>query len=435
MRTVVVALLLALVACDRSGVQFIVYIPADYGADGDPQVQLPDEVRLFVGLGEEQATTIAPEGFAEITKRRGTLWVRDPANTPDVDRAPIHADAPAVFSFEHSGDLDELGIVVAVGYRGGEPTSSAAVFHAKFGEGVVARYRMGLNSAADPRMPGMRTRINQLELWGEGECVHVENRRSDVQDQGHRTAFIVGSKEDRDCDGFPEGDPLECNANVYLGAGPAKEPSCLHRGVTFSNHCRIGAARCRDGVGDDLTCGPTRYCAPPEMCIACSNTPSWDCAQDYQATQVGAVGGYGLECTFLAARNAFFDAVCPAPAFVTIVPPQGTTCEDVKVKAIVDPAFTDTFTMRSQNQEATVKVTAQGCELKVVPDGRITGGSFSPVHEFGALMLVDLDQNRGLGVPIYVRVESDGSPCTNVPAICRWVDSGSNPNDCVLLDN
>lgn len=431
MRTVA-ALLLALVACDKSGVQFIVHIPADYGEGGDSQVKLPDEVRLFVGLGEEHAIRLAPEGFAQVAARSGTFWLRDPDNLPDVDRAPISADAPAVFSFEHTGDLDELGIVVAVGYSGGEPTSSAAIFHAKFGDGLVQRYRMGLNGAADPRTPAMRTRVNQLELWGEGECVHVENRRSDVQDQGHRTAFIVGSKEDRDCDGFPEGDPLECNADVHLGVGPATEPSCLYRGVTSANLCTIGAARCRDGVGgDDQTCGPTRYCASPDMCVVCANAPSWDCAQDYQARKLGTTGGYGLECFFPSARNSTFDVVCENAATVTIIPPPGTTCEAIKVKAIADPAFSDTFTMQSANDTATVKVTTQGCTLKLEPKGRVTRTAAE--QDFGALMLVDLDENRGLGVPIYVRMQPELTPCGNESAQCTWVDMGANPNACVLL--
>ncbi len=422
-----------LAACEQSGVQFIVHVPADFGEDGDPQVQLPDEVRLFVGLGEEHAVKLAPEGFAQGAARSGTFWLRDPANLPDVDRAPISADAPAVFSFEHSGDLDELGIVVAVGYSGGVPTSSAAVFHAKFGDGLVQRYRMGLNGAADPRTPAMRARINQLELWGEGECVHVENRRSDVEDQEHRTAFIVGSEADRDCDGFPEGDPRECNAEVHLGVGLAKEPSCVYLGAATANRCTIGAARCLDGVGDiDQTCGPTRYCAAPEMCRICSNAPGWDCAQDYQATQLGTVGGYGLECAFPAMEESpGFDELCGTNVFARITPPPGTTCEDVKVKAIADLAFSDTFTMRTANETATVKVTAQGCMLKLEPRGRVTHGLFA--RTFGALMLVDLDGNRGLGVPVRVRVKPALTPCDIASAECRWIDNGINPNACVLL--
>ena len=83
-----------LAACEQSGVQFVVHVPADFGEEGDPQVQLPDEVRLFVGLGEEHAVKLAPEGFAQGAARSGTFWLRDPANLPDVDRAPISADAP-----------------------------------------------------------------------------------------------------------------------------------------------------------------------------------------------------------------------------------------------------------------------------------------------------------------------------------------------------
>ncbi len=431
MRTFAVVVLALLAACERSGVQFTVYIPADYGAGGDPAVQRPDEVRLFIGIGDEHGADLGPDGFTDGESRSGTYWLRDPNNLPDVDRAPIAIETPATFSFGHDGDLAELGAVVAVGYTAGVPTSSAAVFHARVGNGSVYQYRMGLNGAADPRARGMRSRVNQLEVWGANECIHIDNRRSDIQDPGHRVAFIVGSHEDRDCDGFAEGALNECNADVYLGAAPAKAPSCLFSDAA-GPVCTVGVARCRDGVGDDGSCNRTRFCAPLELCARCTDPATkWACAQDYQSV-TGGVGAYGLRCQIPAMRGAgSISQLCNTEFEAQITPPAGMACQDVAVKAAADPDFRDRFSLAGPGNNASVKVTALGCTLTIGPSGTVNGTT--PTLEYGALMLVALDQGRGLAVPVQVQVVPDVD--TNVcatPASCEWIEQGSNPDACVF---
>jgi len=432
MRTFAVVVLALLAACERSGVQFTVYIPADYGADGDPAVQLPDEVRLFIGIGDEHGAALGPDGFTDGESRSGTYWLRDPNNLPDVDRAPIGIESPATFSFGRDGDLAELGAVVAVGYTAGVPTSSAAVFHARVGDGSVYQYRMGLNGAADPRTRAMRSRVNQLEVWGANECVHIDNRRSDIQDRDHRVAYIVGSHEDRDCDGLAEGAANECNADVYLGAAPAKVPSCMFSDAAGAV-CTVGVARCRDGVGDDGSCNRTRFCAPAELCVRCTDPATkWACAQDYQSVNGGGVGAYGLQCQIPAMKGAgSISQLCNPEFAAQIIPPAGTTCQDVAVKAASDPDFRDRFSLAGQGNTASVKVTAQGCTLTIAPSGTVNGTTST--LDYGALMLVALDQGRGLAVPVHVQVVPgvDADVC-DTPSSCEWIAQGSSPDACVL---
>lgn len=430
--------IIVLAACDGSGVQFIVYIPADYGTgpNADPEVQLPDEVRLFIGVGDEHADRLSPEGFGNFQKRSGTYWLRDPSNIdPEVDRAPISIDSPAVFSYVRSNAVDEFGAVVAVGYTDGVPTSSATMFHAGFGEGVVLQYSMGLNGAADPRNPRMRSRVNQLEIWGADECVYVDNRRSDVEDDQHRVAFIVGSVEDRDCDGLVLGSgPPECNPDVHLGDGPAAAPSCLYSTDATSSDCMIGAVRCQDGLGDDMTCSPAGFCGAPELCSNCRDDnmmAEWDCAQRYSAFAMNTVGSFGLECQIPAVRGSTRIDLCEDEIHVAIVPPAGTTCDDVSVKASADPAFSDTFTLENFANMANVKVTNQGCALTVKPSGIL--GPLVPL-DYSALMLVKLDGERGLAAPVHVVVVPDTGTVGCSSGSCTWVyQPGANsPDACVL---
>lgn len=435
MRSFVLLGLALLAACEQAGVQFIVEIPADYGdgPDADPQVKLPDEVRLFIGIGAENQDALGPEGFTVREKRSGTYWLRDPSNVdPEIDRAPIGVGSPAVFSFDRAGGVDELPVVIAVGYTKGQPTSSAAVFHARVGSSRVFQYRMGLSGAADPRDRTLRGRVNQLEVWGPGECIHVDNRRQDIQDTGHRVAFIVGSATDRDCDGLLEDDPKECFPEVHLGEGLSTTPTCLNQNA-ITDACTVGVPRCRDTVGEDQSCNPSRFCLPQHVCSQCAITDSWTCAQDFQSQVMNTVGAYGLDCSFptrpAAAPNVGME-LCETDVEVEITPPPGTLCENVEVKSLGDITFGERFSLDGPGNMATIRVTNNVCKLKLEPRGFVVPSAGVVTTDFGALLLVALDQGRGIGAPVHVKLAPIG--CSEPPN-CRWIDQGppDNPDDCV----
>jgi len=435
MRSVALLGVALLVACEQAGVQFIVEIPADYGdgPDADPQVQLPDEVRLFIGTGEEHQDALGPESFAVRERRSGTYWLRDPSNVdPEIDRAPIGVGSPAVFSFGRASGVDELPVVIAVGYTNGQPTSSAAVFHARVGSTGVFQYRMGLNGAADPRDRALRGRVNQLEVWGPDECIHVDNRRQDIQDTGHRVAYIVGSTEDRDCDGLLEDDPKECFPDVHLGEGLSTTPTCLNQSA-ITNHCTVGVPRCRDTVGEDQSCNPSRFCLPQQVCGQCETSQSWACAQDFQLHAMNTVGAYGLDCLFPtrpAATAGMGVELCETAVEVEITPPVGTLCEDVGVKSLGDLAFGEKFSLVGPGNMASIRVTNNECKLKVEPRGLVVSSTGGLTLDFGALLLVALDGGRGIGAPVHVQLVAVG--CSEEPK-CTWIDQGpsDNPDACV----
>lgn len=435
MRSAALLCLALLAACEQAGVQFIVEIPADHGdgPDADPQVQLPDEVRLFIGIGDENQDALGPEGFTVGEKRSGTYWLRDPSNVdPEIDRAPIGVGSPAVFSFSHTGGVDELPVVIAVGYTNGQPTSSAAIFHARVGSSRVFQYRMGLNGAADPRDRTLRGRLNQLEVWGSDECIYADNRRQDIQDTGHRVAFIVGSAKDRDCDGLLEDDPKECFPEVHLGEGLATTPTCLNRSA-LTEHCTVGVPRCRDTVGEDQSCNPSRFCLAQQVCSLCDANDSWACAQDFQSRVVDTSTTYGLECSFptrLSTTAGMGVELCETPVEIEISPPAGTLCEKVGVKSRLDLAFGESFSLDGQGNTAHIRVTNNECKLKLEPRGLVIPSGGGLTSDFGALLLVALDEGRGIGAPVHVRLLAVG--CSEAPS-CRWIDPGApdNPDDCV----
>ena len=261
----------------------------------------------------------------------------------------------------------------------------------------------------------------------------AENRRQDLEDPAHKVAFIVGSAEDRDCDGLVDDDPMECFPAVHRGEGPAsRTPTCLHTNQATGS-CTLGVPYCRDGTGIDTTsCHPTRVCLPSNVCETCMDPlGSYACAQDYQAKSANTVGTYGLDCVIPALIGATEMMLCGDEILVSIVPPPGFTCEDVGVKARDDAAFTDTFSLDGTNKAATVKVSASACDLKVVASGRVLLATASVPVDYGALMVVKLEGELGIAAPVHVRIMQN-SVCAD-RGFCTWVDAGSpdNPNACI----
>src|SRR5690349_652198 len=124
-------------ACETSGIEIIVKPPAE------APVSI-DEVRLFIGIPSElPINLIAPAGFTN--RVQGSVWVRDPSNLND--STPMSGDSVR-FVFA-PGDDDELGAVIAVGYKEGAPVAAGGVFEAGAGDGHVAVFDIALQLASD----------------------------------------------------------------------------------------------------------------------------------------------------------------------------------------------------------------------------------------------------------------------------------------------
>lgn len=386
-----------MLACggEKTDVQIVVYSPADFGED--PAAELPDTVKLFVGMDEHDEVAIAPAGFHRGEQRVGAYWTLE----YESDSQAISPGNPAEFRFVLD-ERAELGMVVAVGYTRGRPTSSASLFHVRHvGGGDFTRYPLGLNASADAQDPTMRTRNNQLELWGENEqtCVHVENRRADVDDESHRTAFLVHDDKDVDCDGLRDDNELECSPTVYMDTRPPelRALSCV---TTASDHCRLGGPACVDGRASDPTsCEPSRYCATEAVCERCMD---WTCARDLQVT--GTLPGLAMECTaFAPFDNSSSPAayqLCEGTATVDL-PTGGREC--TQILGATKYAGFDGRLSWDVVDNVEVELSASGCRLDVTPKG--TFGVNAPARR-GALLAIDLADGRGLAIPTVFKLTS-----------------------------
>ncbi|MDX2090186.1 MAG: hypothetical protein SFX73_20170 [Kofleriaceae bacterium] len=415
----------------KTDVQIVVYSPTDFGED--PDAELPSTVKLFVGMDESVVdASVAPEGFQRGEERNGAYWMFE----YESESQPISPGDPAEFRFVLD-ERAELGIVVAVGYTQGRPTSSATLFHVKQQGGDFTRYPIGLNASADAKDPAMRTRFNQLALWGANDqtCVHVENLRDDVYDEGHRTAFLVRDAKDLDCDGLQDGDPLECAPTVYMGSRPpvVDELSC----TSSSGGCRLGGAGCVDGRGAaPASCDPSRYCAPRAICNACAANNDFNCARDLQAQAV--LDGLALVCDVYAPHSegaSGIDArLCETSSFVAI-PTGGRQCE--AVAGVVRDGNFD-HTLRWDSQEIELKL--NDCKLELRPKGEL--GSANVVRH-GALLTFDLEGGRGLAIPMVVKITpmavsaaDPSTACDKLAPVCRLVgtDLPTDVASCLAAD-
>lgn len=421
MRGVVVIAFSMLTACNDGGIRIRIYAPAEPGA-----VQ-PDHVRLFVGLGEEQQTSIAPPSFDDTMG--GWRWDRDPSNTSDYE--PIVPPAPVEFDFTSDALSPELGAIIAVGYTAGVPTSSVGIFHPEFVDGRIVVYTAGLNPTADARDPARRGDLNQFMAWGpsalasEETCVLARDVRSDLTDTSHRTSFIV-MPNDRDCDGLLEEDPdpndnvqprLDCNRSVYMGHREATrfEVSCLYggsiAGVT-GDVCTLGGPICFDDASVGEPCEATKYCSDMPLCTQCGD--DWTCARNAFATPTPPVSY--LECKVRLQSLTSPFAICEgsSPPFdVGQLLPAGATCANAKLRNV------------EQSWESFLGDTYSQYAATITPECALTFGatSLAPVADdlerLGGIMTVDVGGSRGLAEPIvFTPIQED---CSLGAIECHWV--------------
>lgn len=414
-----IALLAVLAACEQSGVQIVVYAPAD------PTAAQPDTVRLFVGVPEEEARAMSPQSFTYDEARDGTFWVRDPLDAKDV--LTITPPAPARFVFL-PGAVAELGSVVAVGYTNGTPTSAATLFHAQFGDGAVMVYRLGLNPVADATQRADRLADNQLAIWGPpggapDACVHFFTRRGDG-DPDHRSVFL-GRQDDRDCDGLRETDPRECSDDHYLAETvvPSLEDASCTTPMLAPNGgqwCLLGGPGCSDGIGPTAgDCSPTAYCATEPLCARCPQAMDpWGCATEFpsHAVTLGVAAYTKVKCTLraVAIPNTTRADLCPGDGTVTLVPPPGASCDAVRVRTQASG-----FDGRFEDDALRVDLQIdQACALTLAPQGRFDLGSASST--LSGLLAIDLSSGRGLAIPLelHMIVEDTASSCQ--PALCTY---------------
>lgn len=406
---VVIAIATALGACDSGGMEILVYGPSD------PGTPAPHTVKLFVGLGEPAMDAIAPApgtGARFLAPR----WDRDPGNTED---SVEYGKGPARFVFQGGNGIDKLGAVIAVGYDdAGTPTSSELLVGPEMGNAHLKVYRMGLNAFTNPIQK--RAGYNSLELWGprsangsDDSCAFVQNTYPGPTS----SAAFITTPGDRDCDGIADTPtPPECDPAIWNSSRVStklSDLSCLltdSLGQTNGTFCMLGAGRCKDGVGVDQSCSPSRYCVHPTVCEACGpgvqNDP-FACASDLRKVSGSSADIPMIHCdiNFISTMSGEAGPCPTANTFdlTTIGLPPNIKCTGVHVRNTTQGFANKLTDPLSPNATFSVDVD-DACTLTVTGGGAYANtNAITPL--VSGLLLVDFGTNQhGIAHPIEIKV-------------------------------
>lgn len=407
-------------SCQAGGVEIIVFPPADPGA------KKIDEIRVYVGLGDAQKTTMGTANFAPDPARTGGLWARDLA--PDVlpyEMKKLTRDTEsAAFTFVARTEGEKLS-VIALGLSSGEVTSAIGAYELAIPTDYVAVHRIGLNTAARAR-PGS-PEMTQVELWGQPNaetCVQLADRGG-YSDPRYPIAFIT-TPGDADCDGWAAGAPEECDDRAFKATVKPSVTtlSCLEATPTQTGGspvCQVGGPSCVDGTpaSAHTKCSYTpQYCAPRDLCARCNPSaftdPFSECAIDPLAGTGSQNSRY--ECDIPVGRDGNgTPRVCPHVLEVplnALLPPM--RCAN---PAFHGPDKSERWQGRIQvnggNYVLTGRVVGDSCVVAAtptkLPDPMPNG------FAYGGLLAVDVTASEGLAIPVVLKLLSTGDLCDAAP--------------------
>ncbi|HEX5057886.1 MAG TPA: hypothetical protein VFV99_00945 [Kofleriaceae bacterium] len=396
MRGLVALLVLVIASCARGGVEFVV----------EPKNDTVTKVALYVGLGDAYTESIMPPQHSTPFPK-SSAWVRD--NYNELDVREVSAGKPVVFQFQGG---DKLGVVIAIGYAGDTPVSAAVAHAIEVPREFIARYDLVLEPIANNANTASPL---FLDVWqstaGSPEagktCVALFDKRT-------TSADAVVTDLDPDCDGWRTGDAKECQPNFFMSyARPQlSDTACLvtERVVstdgTTNDACVLGGPPCRDGVGRENGCtAPSAYCMPKSVCGRCTNMTGnqWDCARDI--TPLAAQYPSHIHC------KLYYDAaggLCPNPIKALSQPPANigghfckTSGEFPQITSIgLDWNNSIQFTDAGATLKVDVKNLQPNCNFEIV-----VSGSPGLRHTFAGLVAAELDNGRGVAVPIVFDVD------------------------------
>ncbi|MFN0247766.1 MAG: hypothetical protein ACKV2T_12840 [Kofleriaceae bacterium] len=268
MRWGIAVWVLALAACgETAAVKFVVDTSAD------PDIA---EVRLYLGIGQGDDLALSPKGFEpQSPARQGRVYEQDVDGVVD----SVRTNGATSYSFVYTAEGVEMLTAIAVGFDAqGVATSQAAAFEIPMPSEHVVVWPLALAPAvtATPTTTGP-----QVLVWGAEDgmqtCVHAVS--PELGD--HEIAYVVGSKKDRDCDGYQDGEPLECD-DLFYRAHPImrSEVNCItevqvpiEAGLPPIRACSLGTSACVDGsaLGRDTCTTEPRYCVADSTCTRCND--------------------------------------------------------------------------------------------------------------------------------------------------------------------
>jgi hypothetical protein len=402
-----VALLVLVASCAKGGVELVIE-PSDHMT----------KVVLYVGVGDALVESIQPAMHAKPMPL--SAWERDRYN--ELDERDVVAGEPVVFQFQGS---QTLGVVIAVGFADGRPIAATAKRSIEVPDDHVARYTLALEPISD----GTNTSPLSLSIWqSQAGSPKAGKTCVALYDERHMSGDAVVTAGDPDCDGWPTGDDKECQPNYYMSFTRPRlqDVSCLvtERVVTsegIRDGCVLGGPPCRDGTGAESGCtAPSVYCLPKSVCNRCTLTANdYDCARDI--SPLVAQYPTHLHC------KLYFDEqgkLC-TNTFKALSNP-GTDVAGQKCKTGDDNGFITTVgqgwdkRIDYKTNAAALRVEIANLQSNCNFDISVSGG-FEQRQEFAALVAGQLENGRGVAIPI--RFEAD--PTVNLGCANQVACQGS----------
>lgn len=377
----------------------------------DPAV---DSVRLFLGRPErvEDATLELPTGSDQNGAVRTTIpgvtyFPRDANN--ELDAKAIRSGDKATFVLVRD-DVADLGAVFAVGYAGQQIREVATLFDVHLPATHFDQYALTLGRPAmTPAAWSDRSPIPQSEAT----CIGI----TDPATKDPFSASYIVTPGDQDCDGLAKDDPAECNNDAWFGKRPASldELSCLVANPTLAT-CYLGGPECVDGMGPapEAQCVPTKYCVPKQVCAACAGNV--ECAEDITKNTTATPFAFGFDCE-LRTENG---DTCEDELVLSMGRIDGLDCTSAAIGDASHP-FSDHIDLEKQSIYLKVD---DGCQLSLVVKGSAPDGNISDV---GLMIAIDLDNGRGVALPVVLHLDRQSSSCAGTPVQCTMDPSIASP--------
>ena len=380
-------LLLLVASCTRDGGVIIEVTPTSGEVDS---------IRLFIGTGDptQNASLVVPVAKTPTAVTTAmveplTRWGRDTNN--DQDQVMVSANETARFVLVKT-DTDTLGSIIAVGFHGTQAIEIATLFDVSLPGNTYKLYHLTLEAPASPPVtwgPDLNVLPNEAVCIGYSD---PKQPRSELS-----TAFIV-TPGDQDCDGLVTPADGECNPDAWKGSRPPNldELTCLAIEPVDAT-CHLGGPLCRDGVGKMPTeCKPSRYCMPESVC---ARETTLDNAKDLSR------GGTPLPARYDCTVHVANGALCQDHLILPMYPNGGRTCTAAMIST-AGQKFDNHFDLPGATGAIGVKLDSKTCEVSLEPSGKPPGASL-----VGGMVAVDLDNGRGVAVPVLLAIDRNNAAC------------------------
>lgn len=364
-------------------------------------------VALYFSVGDDSNEPIAPKGFPDPI-RPNNWWPLDEYSHLDV-RDVTGSDVTFELARGDNGE-SKLSIAIVVGFDAlMVPIAAAKQTRIEIPSDSLDRHILRLAPLSNTLL---------VAAWGPSpeptQCVAYADATAPRID-------MIVDPADPDCDGLLTGAADECVPNVYRGQArsPLQQVSCLvHElvltaGGGVADGCVLGGPRCVDGEGPQLGCEASKYCIPGSVCRTCTTTTAgFACAANIETARVTGDLPTHLFCRVgvTSTGASCGDEMLAWPDFWDTL--AGRTCfGDVKITRGAGWNTTVTAMLDGGPIDIAVSNLQPNCNFTVKVTGPIETGRY-----VAGLVASDLDNGRGIGVPILVTGDPQ-VPCGS-PVAC-----------------